>query len=174
MQEVFVECLREGGALEKADPARGPFQAFLYAVARNVARRFEEKAAAQRNRLAGESVELDALPLDEPTLSRAFDRAFAQSLLREAVQLQERRARASGERALRRIELLRRRFGDDLVIREVAKSFGVEPAEVHHEYATARAEFLLALKEVVAFHEPGATPGEVMRRCQELGRLIAG
>lgn len=174
VQEVFVECLREDGALQKADPGRGPFQAFLYAIARNVARRFEERAQAQRARPAAESVELDALPLDEATLSRAFDRAFAQALLREAAALQSRRAAAAGERAVRRVELLRRRFTDDQAIREVAASWGVAPAEVHHEFATARREFLLALKEVVAFHEPGATPGEVVRRCEELGRLMAG
>ena len=174
VQEVFLECLRDGGALGRADPARGPFQAFLHGVVRNVARRFEERAAARRAGTAGESVELDALPLDEPSLSRVFDRAFAQALLREAAELQARRAAAAGERAVRRVELLRRRFGDDQAIRDVAASWGVTPAELHHEYATARREFLLALQDVVAFHEPGATPGEVLRRCSELARLVAG
>jgi RNA polymerase sigma-70 factor (ECF subfamily) len=175
VQEVFVECLREGGALDRADPARGPFQAFLRGVARNVARRFEERAAvARRAGSPGDSVELDALPIDEPSLSRAFDRAFAKALLHEAAELQSRRAATEGARALRRVELLKRRFGDDQAIRDMAASFGVTAAELHHEYATARREFLVALKDVVAFHEPGATPGEVVRRCQELGRLVAG
>jgi RNA polymerase sigma-70 factor (ECF subfamily) len=42
VQEVFVECFRQGGALEAAGADRVPsFRAFLYGVIRNVARRFE-------------------------------------------------------------------------------------------------------------------------------------
>ena len=173
MQEVFLECFRDGGALARASPERGPFQPFLYGVARNVARRFEERAAARRADRAKQSVELDALPVDEPTLSRAFDRAFAQALLREAAALQESRAKKEGGAALRRVELLQRRFGDDLAIRDLAREWGVDAAALHHEFATARREFLAALKDVVAFHEPGATAGDIMRRCEELARLIA-
>ena len=178
LQELFVECLRSGGALQKARPEGGSFQAFLYGVARNVARRFEERARAGRGVAAGRasegSVELDALPLDEPTLSRLFDRSFAQALLREAAALQARRAAEAGPAAVRRVELLRRRFGDDQAIRDVAREWGVDAAQLHHEYAAARRDFLAALKEVVAFHDPAATPGEVVRRCEELARLIAG
>lgn len=178
VQEVFVECLRDGGALARARPAEaatpgaGGFQPFLYGVARNVARRFEERRAARKGAPA-ESVELDRLPIDEPSLSRAFDRAFAQALLREAAALQRARAVAAGERAVRRVDLLARRFGDDQAIREVAREWGVDAATLHHEFATARREFVLALQEVVAFHDPRATPGEVARRCAELARLVA-
>ncbi len=173
VQEVFVECLRPGGALGKAQPAEGSFQPFLYGIARNVARRFEERRAA-RAPAAAESVQLDQLPIDEPTLSRAFDRAFAQALLREAAALQEKRAAAAGERAMQRVLLLKRRFGDDQAIRDVAREWGVEPAALHHEFAAARREFVVALHEVVAFHDPRATPGEVARRCAELARLVSG
>lgn len=176
VQEVFVECFRGGGALERAQPGGGGFQPYLYGVARNVARRIEERFATRRRAAGtpGETVELDGLPLDEPSLSRAFDRAFAQSLLREAARLQEQRAAAEGERARRRVELLRRRFADDQAIRDVAREWGVEPATLHHEYATARREFLAALQEVVAFHDPRASAGERLRRCAELARLVGG
>src|SRR6516225_8476631 len=44
VQEVFVECFRQGGVLEAAGADRVPgFRAFLYGVARNVARRFESR-----------------------------------------------------------------------------------------------------------------------------------
>ena len=44
VQEVFVECFRQGGALEAAGAGRVPsFRAFLYGVVRNVARRFESR-----------------------------------------------------------------------------------------------------------------------------------
>src|SRR5947208_4208490 len=43
-QEVFVECFRRNGAVEAAAAGRVPgFRAFLYGVARNVARRFESR-----------------------------------------------------------------------------------------------------------------------------------
>ena len=41
-QDVFVECFRAGGVLEKADPLRG-FRAVLLGAVRNVARRHEAK-----------------------------------------------------------------------------------------------------------------------------------
>src|SRR5215831_5732627 len=44
VQEVFVECFRQGGALEAAGAGRvSSFRAFLYGVVRNVARRFESR-----------------------------------------------------------------------------------------------------------------------------------
>src|SRR6516162_10233366 len=44
VQEVLVECFRQGGALDAAGAGRVPgFRAFLYGVVRNVARRFESR-----------------------------------------------------------------------------------------------------------------------------------
>lgn len=49
VQDVFVECLRDGGMLERAEPGRsGGFRAFLYGLVRNVALRFETKRARRR------------------------------------------------------------------------------------------------------------------------------
>ena len=64
-----------GGALESADPQRGDFRGLLYGVARNVARRIEERAAKAGARQAGESVHLDDLPHQQAALSKVFDRA---------------------------------------------------------------------------------------------------
>jgi hypothetical protein len=69
---------------------------------------------------------------------------------------------------VRRVELLRLRFQDGLPIRSIASRWGEDPAKVHHEYATARAEFRAALREVVAFHRPGATAVEIDVACAEL------
>jgi RNA polymerase sigma-70 factor (ECF subfamily) len=180
VQEVFVECLREGGVLARADPDHaGGFRAVLYGVARNVALRCEDRSRGRGGAGRGArdpaaaSVELDQLPLDEPTLSRAFDRAWAQGLLHEAVARLAARATADGERALRRVELLRRRFGDGVAIRDLAREWGVDAADLHHEYARARREFAGSLHDVVAFHHPGATAGEITRECEELARLVA-
>src|SRR5579884_1864571 len=68
-QDVFVECLRGGGALEHARDGRpGGFRAFLYGVARNVALRFERTRARRRERPADEGPEPDRIAADEETL----------------------------------------------------------------------------------------------------------
>jgi DNA-directed RNA polymerase specialized sigma24 family protein len=149
VQEVFVECFRRGGALEAAGAGRVPnFRAFLYGVVRNVARRFEARPAVS----APMPDDLDA---KEESQSRLFDRTWAQAIMAEAAQVQRERAAEHGPEAVRRVELLRLRFEENLPIRTIADQWGVEAAAVHHAYALARKEFRAALLEVVAFHSPG-------------------
>jgi RNA polymerase sigma-70 factor (ECF subfamily) len=186
-QEVFVECFRAGGALAHVETGRAVgFRAFLYGVARNVALRFETRAGPRAAGRGGadadvnSAVDLDQLPADDPTLSRAFDRAWVQTILAQAVAAQQEAAQLRGAAAVRRVALLRRRFGDGVPIREIAHEWGVDAAVVHHEYARARAEFVAALKQVMEFHMPhandragsGCTPGEIERQCAELAALI--
>jgi RNA polymerase sigma-70 factor (ECF subfamily) len=73
----------------------------------------------------------------------------------EAARLQRERAAQRGPEALRRVELLRLRFEENLPIRTIAVRWGVDPTAVHHAYALARKEFRAALLDVVAFHHPG-------------------
>jgi RNA polymerase sigma-70 factor (ECF subfamily) len=171
-QEVFVECFKQGGALGRAAPDRpGGFRAFLYGLVRNVARRVEEDRARAREQQPSERDGLDWVPAAEASLSRAFDRAWAKALLREAGRLQEERAAGLGAAAQRRVELLQLRFHEGLPIRDVARRWGVEAAALHHEYARARKEFKAALAEVVAFHQPGSAE-EVERACADLLELL--
>ena len=53
---------------------------------------------------------LEELPAAEEPLSRAFDRAWARAILKQAAALQAERAQARDERAVRRVEILRLRF----------------------------------------------------------------
>ncbi len=150
VQEVFVECFRHGGALEAAMGGCVPsFRAFFYGVVRNVARRFESRAAPAAS-------PLPEIPDDEPSLSRLFDRAWAQAIMVEAARLQSRWATERSPEAVRRVELLRLRFEENLPIRTIAQRWGVPAAGLHHAYALARQEFKAALLEVVAFHHPGS------------------
>jgi RNA polymerase sigma-70 factor (ECF subfamily) len=167
VQDVFAECFRRGGVLDRADEDRqGGFRAFLFGVARNVALRIESR----RGR--------DFAPIDPDELadpgtapSRAFDRAWAVALLREAASKQEELARATGPEALRRVELLRLRFHDGLPIRAIAERWGTDPSLLHRDYARARREFHDALRLIVAFHQPG-TPAEVDRACAGLLEIV--
>ena len=163
-QEVFLDCFKDGGALERADEGRpGGFRAFLYGVVRNVA------ARAERERGRG-GLPLDAdLPSRDRTLSDAFDRAWAETLMRQAARLMDARALAAGAEAQRRVELLRLRFGEEMPIRDVARHWNADAAKVHHEYATAREEFRAALCDVVAEHQ-GGPRADIEREAE---RLIA-
>lgn len=166
VQHVFIECFRQGGAVEAAGAGRVPsFRAFLYGVVRNVARRFEARPV----RAVGPPPET---PANDASLSQLFDRTWAQVLMAEAAQLQRRRADERGPDAGRRVELLRLRFQENLPIRTIAERWGVPAAGLHHAYALARQEFKAALLEVVAFHQPG-TPAAVEQEAASLLQALA-
>jgi RNA polymerase sigma-70 factor (ECF subfamily) len=151
VQEVFVECFRQGGVLEAAVDGHVPsFRAFLYGVVRNVARRFESRPGPAAS-------PLPEIQDDELSLSRLFERAWAQAIMAEAARLQRRWAAEGGPEAIQRVELLRLRFEENLPIRTIAEHWGVAAAGLHHAYALARQEFKAALLAVVAFHLPGSS-----------------
>src|SRR3954452_20584454 len=82
VQDVFVECLRDGGLLERAQADRpGGFRAFLFGAVRNVARRAEARRARLLAREPGEVVDLQSIPGDEEALSRVYDRAWAKAVV---------------------------------------------------------------------------------------------
>ena len=166
VQEVFVECFRQGGVLHAAVDGRVPsFRAFLYGVVRNVARRFESRAAPAAS-------PLPEIQDDEPSLSRLFERAWARAIMSEAAQLQQQRASERGPEAVQRVELLRLRFEENLPIRAIAERWGVDAATLHRAYALARKEFRAALLEVVAFHSPGG-PEALEREAADLLKALS-
>jgi len=156
VQDVFIECFKEQGALGKAEPGggKGGFRAFLHKVTQHVARRAEQRRSSRRELQEETGLDLGALDVEEPHLSRVFDEAWMLSLLDQAVARHEEIARAGGDESLRRVELLRLRFEEDRPIREIARRWEVPAAELHHDYAKAREEFKRALREVIAFHNP--------------------
>ena len=166
VQEVFVQCFREGGAVEVAGAGRVPsFRAFLFGIIRNVARRFESRPV----RAAGTLPEIAA---DDASQSRLFERNWAQAIMAEAAQLQKARAEQRGPEAVQRVELLRLRYEDNLPIRAIAERWGTDRARLHHAYALARQEFRTALLEVVAFHQPG-TPADVAQEAASLLKSLS-
>jgi RNA polymerase sigma-70 factor (ECF subfamily) len=168
-QEVFLDCFRDGGALVRAEPGpRRAFRAFLYGVVKNVARRTEHERA--RKGLSFRS-SFDP-PAAEKTLSKVFDEAWALTLVRQAIARQTELAHAAGRDAVRRVELLRLRFHDDLAIREIAELWGEDPDRLHRWYRKARKEFRAALHDVVAEHNSG-TPAEIDAECSRLLALFA-
>jgi len=160
-QEVFYECFR--GALARADESRG-FRALLYGIARNVARRHEER---RRKKREFQAAEWSAVPADEESLSDAFDREWAQSILDLARDRQVEAARDRGVDAQRRVRLLELRFEEGMPIRDIARLWEASPEHLHREYAKARREFKRALMEVVFEHQPGDSEA-IERECAHL------
>lgn len=168
VQEVFVEFFRESGALSNVQPDRpGGFRAFLHGVVRNVALRIEARRARARESPPADADALNQVPHDETALSAVFDRAWAQSIMREAAARQA--ELADTDDARRRVELLRLRFGENLPIREIAARWRSDAAQVHREHAKARAEFRRALLDVLASYDPA--PGARLE--QECRNLLA-
>jgi RNA polymerase sigma factor (sigma-70 family) len=173
VQEVFLDCFRHGGALERAEPEHGSgFRAFFFGVTRTVALRVESRRAREWEKRGGELFQPERIAAREETLSRLFDRAWARAVVKEAADLQAEKARARGAESSKLVELLRLRFHDGKPIREIAKLWGVDPARLHHDYARARKDFLDALREVIATHEKCAhhTLDEECNRLLELLR----
>ena len=171
VQEVLLDCVREGGALQRVDAGRdGGFRAFFSGIVRRVALKFEAKRARlERGREGASSLELVA---DEATLSKLFDREYALAVVRQAHAVHRRDAEAAGPDALRRVELLRLRFEEELPIRTIAARLGLDASEAHRMYARARREFRLALREVVRERE-AAGDERVDAACDELLGMLA-
>ncbi|MFL5328304.1 MAG: RNA polymerase sigma factor [Gemmataceae bacterium] len=166
VQDVFVEFFKPTGVLNRADASfEGGFRALLYGVVRNVARRVEARPKAIDQ-------DLGPIPSDDTALSRVFDRAWATAIMKAAAEKQAEIAKQNSPAAVRRVELLQLRFQMGMPIRDIARLWN-EPAEqVHREYAKARDEFRDALRQVVAFHQPG-TPESLERTVSELLSALA-
>ena len=172
VQEVFLDCLREDGALKRYDPGKGPaFRAFLRGVVRNVALRAEQRPVRSKERQASSQRSSSDEPAPDESLGAVFDRAWARARLREAAAQQRREAASKGEAGLERIQLLRMRFEEGLPIREIAERMNTDSARLHHVYATARKEFRRCLEAVVHYHHPGVTPEQADLECRRLLEL---
>ena len=174
VQEVFVECFRDGGALEKVEQGKGSgFRGFLFGTTRNVAMRFERKAGSKLAENPAHTGFLDQIANDEDRLSRVFDREWARAIVRQAGDLQSRRAEARGGNALQRLEVLRRRFDDGMSVPDIAAELGESPELIHKWYARGRADFRECLRDVVSRHmrEP-IDPDGVEEECRRLLALL--
>jgi RNA polymerase sigma-70 factor (ECF subfamily) len=173
VQDVFVECLRHEGVLHDQRSRRGQgFRAYLFGVVRNIALRVEKSRFRALDPPRTDAFDGAAMAADDETSSRMFDRAWAEAVMREAALKQSERARAEGREALRRVELLRLIFEEDRAIADIAREWNAPAARLHHDYARARREFELALREVVAFHAPESAAA-VDRECEDLMNLLA-
>ena len=140
---------------------------FLFGIVRNVALMAEKKNRKLRGTERSGELYEDGLQDNAESPDEVFDRAWARSLVREALARQSDRARNDGEEAVRRFEILRLRFQDNMPIRDIAHLWKIDRDRLHHEYAKAREEFKTALREVLALEKPDS-PGEIERLLSEV------
>lgn len=172
VQEVFLECFRLQGALERADPRRANgFRAFLSGIVNNVALRCERRQRHRLGREAKGSFHPERLAANNEAVSRLFDREWAVALIKQAGELLEQKARMLDPPARKRVELLKLRFEDGLPIREIASKWGERPALVHESYRKVRREYHDCLREVVASNNPDAI-GQCEQECERLLALL--
>lgn len=171
-QEVFLRCFNEGGVLQKAQEGPpGAFRAFLYGVIRNVALKVEGRGLRPTRAPVPSTLELEEVAESKASLARAFDRAWARSIMKRAMHLQTERARTTGDEAVRRVELLRLRFQEEMPIRDIAREWAADADRLHHEYARARKEFEAALLDVLA-GESSSTRKELEQQMADLLLLL--
>ena len=171
-QEVFIDMLREQGALGRADRERGGFRPYLFGVVRNVARYFESRRNYLRTREHQPAMDLHTFDAREEELGITFDKAWARALIHEATGRMRDRAYTMDAEAQRRLELLELRFQEGVPIREIASRWSLPPEQVHRAYARARREFRSVLIEVVSFHMPHAI-GVATKEATRLIDLLA-
>lgn len=166
-QEVFYECFRGGGVLERSvDTPPGNFRAYLRGVSLNLARQWVERRRRHRERFTT-SESLESRLATEQTASRMFDRLWAEEVVSDAACLMERRALKKSFAARRRVELLKLRFQSGWPIREIAHRWELPARRVHKDYATAREEFRKALGDVVSSYCRG-TAEEIQQECRQV------
>ncbi len=173
VQEVFVDCFKPSGVLERADRNRDAgFRAFFYGVARTTAWGFERAHATKLDRDSQGGLDAEEMPADGDELTKVFDREWARSVVQEAAFVHRQRAETVGGRELLRVEILRLRFEGGQPIREIASQLKLTPELAHKEYSRARKSYRIVLEEVVSAHYPsdGTAVGE---RCREVLRLLS-
>ncbi len=164
--DVFVDCFKENGALTRVDREFvGGFRAFLYGVVRNVALMAERRHARRRDAPGGFAVE--NIADSEASLSRVFDRAWAESVVQEARDKMGQRATRS-ETSARRYRALAMRFERGMPPREIAAELDVPVERIYEALREARVEFKAVLLEVMAGYHPRASEAELERHCVEL------
>ncbi len=166
VQEVFLECFKDRGALERVDPAR-PFRAFLYGVTAKTALALERRRARNARDGPRGDVDLDRVEKDDATLSQVFDREWARMVGGEARALFVERAGSDGAR-FRRARCLELRYQKGLPPRDIAKELDVTVERVYEMLHQAKSEYRAALLDVMASHHPGATRSDLERICGEL------
>jgi len=168
VQEVFVECFKDRGALGRLDPGRsGGFRAFLYGVTRATAIAIERKSSRRTRDKTLHGSDLRFVQRTQATLSQAFDKAWARMIGREAGRLVAERAKKH-RGGIEKVKCLELRFVRGLPPRDIAVEMECPVERVYELLKLAKLEYRSALLEVVGSYSPTASEKELEDKCREL------
>jgi RNA polymerase sigma factor (sigma-70 family) len=176
LAQDFFAWMIESGLLEKADPARGSFRAYLKTALRRYVLDADRRARAQKrggehrteglHDAEGAPRELADSRAEEP--ERALDQAWRAELVSSALAQVEARLAADGRSRV--FEVFRAYFLDpapDVDYRVIAARFGIKTTDVSNDLVRAKQLFRQALEHRV--RETVTDPGELRA---ELGWLL--
>lgn len=164
VQEVLLECLKAGGALERASEAKCTrFRAYLGGITRNVGLRHLRVRKNQPSALEETEFVSDSSPDVEANLNAAW----SQAVLGEAMALLVRES-CLAETARLRLRVLQLRHQEGLKAAQVAEMLGISATRVHHLTSEAKNEYRLALLSVVSQQNPGLGRAEIEAECVAL------
>lgn len=147
VQEVFVECFKSHGVIEKADPTRNSsFRSLLFQVIIHVASRFEHSGRNHRTLHIGQDL-TEFLQVDDQSGYESVTREEVNELVREALR---RMANHENDDIRRWATLLDRHACHDETIISMASHDTEVAAKLHREYAKAKKECRATLVDVVA------------------------
>lgn len=152
IQNIWVECFKKNGVIERADPNRS-FRAFLCGVIQREEMKVRQKWARDAVRRDKATFDPEQVLADQTAITRLIDREWALQVMGEAWQAYEQWAEDKGCAALHRVEVLRLRTREGLPPRKIAERVGGDAAQASRDYAQARKEFERTLREIVARHE---------------------
>lgn len=166
VQEVMLECLKAGGALERASAKKCTrFRAYLGGITRNVALRYQERQMLQPDTLD----RADTVSDPGPAIAARLDAAWSHAVLGEVMALLVHES-ATSATARMRLAVLRMRHEEGSSPAEIAAALNITPVRVHYLTAEAKRDFRNALLSVVSQQNPGLTRAEVEAECVALLR----
>lgn len=172
-QEVFVQLFKPNGALQRVDASRpGGFRSYLYGVTAKVAANQERLLARQQRNRQDVHSDMDHLQSPDAACSKAFDRAWAELIVREAYEAML-GDRGAGATAALRMKVLKLRYQEGLPPREIAERLGfADVREVYQMLDVSKAHYARALREVVSRYHPSSSADQLDDLCRQLLGLL--
>jgi len=161
VQEVFIECLRPGGALDHLDTAQAAhgLRAYLRGVVGNVAHRIERREARSFNRQRRLAIGVERPA--RPDAGEVLDLAQTHDQIAHALDLVDGEDDPRAEHPLR--DFLRLHFEEGLPVRAIAKRWHDSPEHVHEIRRRACRRLRNCLLRVLHHHAMADQTGHAMQ-----------
>ena len=151
LTQAFFAHLLEHRLAARADPERGKFRAFLLTSLKHFLANERERAATQRRGGGSVTLSLEREPIDDDGPEQAFEREWAQAVLREALLHLHEETQRSGKQALfARLKPYLLETPDEVAYDGIAAQFGMRRNTVAVAVHRMRSRLQELVRQVVA------------------------